>query len=509
MKIKSLILFLVFAACNSVSHAKYFFDYKCQIVGISSNNPDITVGFKDKFFDNNIDFSSYMVVESKNRLDAYATLKKLQNANAGKMVLDYLLCYNGKSISDSLISERAYINRSLYDEEVASMDMKAANKESLKELLRENHIDVLKNNYIYLESRYISKVYWAVYHVDIDEEVYQNVLATTTNMQNYNRIKVNISLVAQGKSKDSDNMRNRLLRDISKKVAPFAIRGQVTREGGLGAYVGYKSGVWRDDRMYIYRQKGEGDEARSVKVATVRVTKADADDCKLYTIAGGFANSKKGDVAVLREDTRNNLSFYGMLDPEAYTFNFMYDHASHHTSAGTASHFLFQLGGGAFKNFDKYNYAIPLNVYDFNTYVFKAPVIAQIGIGYGYSWTLLHRLNIMPYVLLQSENLFMARMSTDSDVKVLKKDSKGNYSETTPGPLWGTSVKTPVGVKVSLNLAYPVQIFAGAEYNFYNFGIKNSKDDATSYETINKHYLEPSGYKRTGLNLYAGLRFCL
>ena len=275
-------------------------------------------------------------------------------------------------------------------------DIKAANRESLERLLKENYIDILKNNYIYLQSTNEkgTKIYWAIYHVDIDDETWKNVLSSVNDKYAYYMIRVNVSLIGSGKSKGKNSrLRNRLLRDISKKITPFAIHGQVTREGGFGAYVGESSGIRHNDRMFIYRQKGEGENARSVKVATARVTNTNLEECKLYTIAGGFANSKKGDIAVLREDTRNNLSIYGLLEKDAYTANFMYDHAANYTSIGTATHFLLHLGAGVFKNYNDYKYAVPLKEYNGNTYVFHAPVIVQLGVGFGYSWTALHRFN--------------------------------------------------------------------------------------------------------------------
>lgn len=69
------------------------------------------------------------------------------------------------------------------------------------------------------------------------------------------------------------------------------------------------------------------------------------------------------------------------------------------------------------------------------------------------------------------------------------------------------SIRFPVGARLNLNIVYPVQLVVGAEYIF---NIKIPVNDSSStkvYSDPEKFFFKPTGYKRNGLNIYAGLRF--
>lgn len=69
------------------------------------------------------------------------------------------------------------------------------------------------------------------------------------------------------------------------------------------------------------------------------------------------------------------------------------------------------------------------------------------------------------------------------------------------------SIRFPVGARQNLNIVYPVQLVVGAEYIF---NIKIPVNDSSStkvYSDPEKFFFKPTGYKRNGLNIYAGLRF--
>lgn len=63
----------------------------------------------------------------------------------------------------------------------------------------------------------------------------------------------------------------------------------------------------------------------------------------------------------------------------------------------------------------------------------------------------------------------------------------------------------PAGVKVNVNLWYPLQLTAGAEY-VINICKLKTKD--VNYEDVENYIYEPLGAKRDGFNIYAGLRIC-
>lgn len=494
MKYRQFLLLLLLCLLPNVVKAGYFFDSKSQIIGITGDYAALVEGgFANKFFDNKVDLNNCIVLDKKGRIDAKATLRMLNTVGAGKKVLNYLFQYNGKSLSEHLLKERAYENRQLYDEELASQNIIGS------DALRENYGDVLKNNYIYFQHNYSStKISWAVYHVEIDQDTWGDVFACWTDMDKYKQIEVKVTLVASGKSHTSmvGLERNRQLRDLAKKVPQFAIRGQVHRNP-FGAYVGIKNGIARDDRMYIYRQFGEGEDVHSRKVSTVRVVSTDKEDCELYSIAGGVASMKKGDVAVLREDSKTNFSFYGQLEKNSQSLNLMIDKSFGYTRTGFANHILLQLGYGQFKNQGDYYYAIYRDMFK-QTLLYEAPQILQAGLGYGLGWTVLNRMEIMPYFLVQYEGLLMNHAKTSKDKPVL--NSSDNEK---PRELFGNSVRVPLGIKANINIAYPFQLFVGAEYNPIAISIS---DD---YDVVKKSFLNTTGFKRNGLSYYAGFRICL
>ena len=69
------------------------------------------------------------------------------------------------------------------------------------------------------------------------------------------------------------------------------------------------------------------------------------------------------------------------------------------------------------------------------------------------------------------------------------------------------SVRFPLGAKLNLNIMYPLQLVVGAEYIF-NIKIPVAKDtERRVHNDPQKFFFDPTGYKRDGLNIYAGLRF--
>lgn len=60
---------------------------------------------------------------------------------------------------------------------------------------------------------------------------------------------------------------------------------------------------------------------------------------------------------------------------------------------------------------------------------------------------------------------------------------------------------------MNINIMYPIQLVVGAEYIF-NIKIPVAKNtERRIHNNPEKFFFEPTGYKRDGLNLYAGLRF--
>ena len=64
----------------------------------------------------------------------------------------------------------------------------------------------------------------------------------------------------------------------------------------------------------------------------------------------------------------------------------------------------------------------------------------------------------------------------------------------------------PIGAKFNVNIVYPLQLTLGAEY-ILNFNLNKIKDNDNTKSNAERFFFDPTGYKRNGLNIYAGLRF--
>ena len=69
--------------------------------------------------------------------------------------------------------------------------------------------------------------------------------------------------------------------------------------------------------------------------------------------------------------------------------------------------------------------------------------------------------------------------------------------------LLGLKLQVPVGVKLSMNLLYPLQLTAGAEY------VLNIMDLSEDQPYVDHSFLDVTGYNRSGLYFSVGLRLCL
>lgn len=124
-------------------------------------------------------------------------------------------------------------------------------------------------------------------------------------------------------------------------------------------------------------------------------------------------------------------------------------------------------------------------------FIYSPPPSCGIALRHG-KLPFLHTANTTREGMLFSE--------TESSSSQAYRSSEG--SEAT-----SNSIRFPVGARLNLNIVYPVQLVVGAEYIF---NIKIPVNDSSStkvYSDPEKFFFKPTGYKRNGLNIYAGLRF--
>ena len=286
-----------------------------------------------------------------------------------------------------------------------------------------------------------------------------------------------MSFVKQGKYKKEN-----LGRKLGVKVPAFAIRGQVISRAPFMAEVGNRLGVKNRNRMVVYRQKmNKNGDMVSSKVCTARACNVSKDSTYLYTIAGGNASYKKGDIAVKKADLNTGHSFMVSMMTKSYGINYLFDKTMSFNRYGVSTHFLFGLGASILEDHTK-------KLYWVDNCVRKSPYIYDGRLGFGVGFTAMHSIQIMPYVAGQFE-------------AVLLEKKYGNEAKSK----MSSSINTPAGIKVNVNLMYPLQLTAGAEYVFNTY--KNKKA-AVSYEDVEQYIYKPLGAKRDGINVYAGFRIC-
>ncbi len=484
MKLKTIICAVValFMYTSTWAQDKVFYDSKADLVGVSGDvNYLVAHGYSPLILDNSInidvDLKNFHKDNNEKNLFREKDLEDYLNGKkVGKQILDYLFQRDqfGK-LSEELLKSRAWENVQRRDVERANAGVIDA-----ETVLREDYLPILMNNYIFLRSNngtYTEKGQWIVFHVDIDKNTLEDVFAAWEDPQKYETIDVKVSFVKQGKYKGGN-----IGRKLGTKVPAFAIRGQVISRAPFMAEAGTKIGVRNRDRMVVYRQKmNKKGEMVSSKVCTTRACGVMEDSTYLYTIAGGNASYKKGDIAVKKTDLNIGHSFYVSMMTKSYGINYLFDKTMSFSRKGVSSHFLLGIGAAILKDHNK-------NCYFVNGNVWKSPYLFNARMGLGVGFTALHCIQIMPYATVQFESVFL--------------DNK--YGEGAKSRMTGV-FNIPAGVKVNVNLWYPLQLTAGAEY-VINICKLKTKD--VNYEDVENYIYEPLGAKRDGFNIYAGLRIC-
>lgn len=573
---KKVCLALLFAAacCSFSANAekkRTFYNEKNDIVGISGDVAKLLGGteYMHHFFSNNVIFSTDSIkvaeirktkIDGKNcYVDVEKMIAELNGLKAGNAVLKYILNDNGK-VSFERLQNRTLINSNQKEIEVANENQFVDPKVEL----RQNVGPQFAKNYIFFQQPSAfkgGKNVWVLFRANMDEATYDQVYNLLPEegdlpISKLDELDIPVEYVASGLSKqDNEELSGYTMRDLGLMVSDFAIRGDISRKNFEGndskklyANVGTLEGVEHLDRMYIFRpavnRKGE---LYSHLVGAARVVKESDDKVRLYTYAGGFANSKKGDVAVLQHDKRMSTSFALGYQNKSVNFNFQFEYLLGMTPAGMGHEFFVRIGTGWFlpsesKLMEGANYVdgylteacVPVDmeqlagirgvgginlVYDqYDNYYtryfdsFKKPIPIRIGVGYGPTWNFAHLIELMPYVGVEMEMLlgFNRGVFTETNNKV-----KTDYAT--------ASFRVPLGARVAFNLNKKgnSQLFLGAEYFLLNYGLElykgmeDKQGDGTDkgsmailpYSWWHDGVATHNGLSRKGLHAYAGFRF--
>lgn len=141
MKIQKYIYAVILACLMAIplsAREKTFYDSKSNIVCITGDYELLAYGNKYRKVEVTLprEFSTYT---------AKQLTEALNNGDYGKMILDYLFCYNGTSLSEDRLKELAMQNVLKSDDERASIGVI-----SKEDILKEDYLPILENNYIFI-----------------------------------------------------------------------------------------------------------------------------------------------------------------------------------------------------------------------------------------------------------------------------------------------------------------------------------------------------------------------
>lgn len=449
-----------------------------------------------------------------------AVARRLTEAGLGKQTLDMLLERDTAGLHIDRLYDEALGNTTIEEIDEASLDVSAETKDVLK---REIARQLLKNNFIVLTSsnQKGTKWWWHVFHVDIDDRIIDQAFNTWNDPARYDLIEVPVTY--RGSGEIEGGMRQALsggvkapsaaaampllaagiaagkalrpyflIQDIAKEVPEFAVRGPVVTRRPFVARTGAKQGVRPGDLLYVYRAFLDKDSTIcSKKICSVRATEVGPDSVRLYTVSGRMASNKLGDIAVYRGRHRWAFSamWQGSFGSDArHGARLLWERRFRGFSPKGRSHyFLVGLDVNAFKS-------DPRGVwFDYDDRAVQPKLMSGgINLGYGIGWHFLGRLELMPYALVGAQLAGLTK--SNMQYWDFKEEDWANF----PGGMAGL---TPfftghAGLRLNVNLWYPVQLTVGADYNC-NIPLDKKKEVSYKNHELNR------------LNFYAGLRFNL
>ena len=479
MNMNKRIIFIAFLAIMpnlQMLAQKLIFDGKYVTVGVLTNT---------WMFSNN---PNIRMIGENSQLNGTETEASLNAQNIGKKVLDLLFERDNSGLHMEKLYQNALNNVILEDKEIAAIDYTA---EEIDVLKKDVSRQLLKNNFVVLIETIKKgekdkvKRYWKVYKVMIDDNIIEQAFLNWQSPRTYDQINVPVKFIAKGKVPSNIN---NLTFKIAKKVPEFAIRGSLKSRHPFLANVTSKQGVKRGDRFFLYRFKEKKNgEQYSKKVCTARVTEVTNEETRLHSISGKFASRKNGDIAVLRDRAKSSVTLLGQYsggNDSRIGGRLSYDYLLKFAKPGIAQYLLFSVEHNQFKKepegvwWSSEKGSKPVNVRGTVT-------TSSICLGYGIGFNILGRVELYPYLLGGYQNI---------NPSGLEGSSIWNYESQSWKKAEGMAGAFVAygGIKVNMNVWYPLQFTIGADYN-YTFAAGPMKI------ILDQH-------KINRVNLYAGFR---
>lgn len=497
-----LITLTAYSSVQAANKKKPFYDSKSQIIGISGDYDTLCLrGFEKKLFYNAVPIVIDLPTPEKKKKgfsdeQIEEITKQLQNQNIAQKILDFLFLDKDGKPSADLLNKRAVENAQFVDYENA--DVASISTESI---IQDDWKPLLQNNYIYLEKQVEDFSDFIIYKVDFDKDFIERPYNYMTDINAYNNVTAYVTYLYSGAEKTENH--EKFQRKLSENCPPFAIRGQLIGRNPARARIGSGSGLNIGDMVTIYRQGMDATgNMFSRRVSRARVNAIDENESQMFFIGGTKGSYKDGDMVVLTPDKKMGVGIYANYSlGKFYGVSATWDWILNVTRAGFSGRMLVQAKADFASYSKEYKDAFNIELKEAGGPSVNPPLFLNLGVGYGLTWTLLGRFEIMPYAMAQFEY-----------ARFFKKDkNQGDYD------LDAYGIRIPAGVRFDINIAYPVKFSFGAEYGYVvpissNKNASYSADSKTltvGYKSFVKDMLKvyDKGKKRDAVNFYAGIRW--
>lgn len=469
----------------------FFLDEKSQVIGIATIGDYVVGDLYEKFVARSIDRRLNMTLAPRDTVfpSEYEMTSYLKGINAGRIVIDDLLLFDGKGFDETELRRRTELNNIRSDHERASLDILGA-----ENVLRDDVNPIMTNNYLFVRLQYTKPyvndkgeskertVYRDyIYKVLVDHNILESIYEAWDNPEEYKKINIPLQYIETPKSEDSTL--GSIISALEKDNTDFKNYGQLIRRSSFD--LGDRAGVKRGDNVTIYRQmEDRNGNLYSKRIARGKVNGFDNNGkyAHFFRVSGNAGSWKNGDLATVSHSS--NFNFGGQLElgDKTWYAGIVGDYAFGFTKSGIYSHMLFNLGYCQTLN--------PGRRFDYGYDTYKSPYFFNFGLGYGIGKTLLGFFDIMPYVKAQYDLAEMRDANAGADEK-----------EEDVEKLKGHFVRVPIGVRLNINIVYPCRLMLEAGYAFH-FGLNEIAESG-----MIKEALQSIGAKRDGYFVSVGLIF--
>ena len=468
----SVVAFGAFSQTPAKVTTKEAFDYQrssltvIPLIGHGADRDAInwadTTNFDGKFDMNTIKIRP---VSGPNEVSAIKT--QLQEQQVAKLILNYWLQYDGKKFGSEIIEKRARYNATDADYLKDQASKVQTLSYSGRNLMKNTFIMVAgptsvekktdKKGKIFYNVKSSAHVYQVVLNDSILEEIWSNWLddeSTPEMIQKYELLALEIDPVASVASSETDSdlskavasSCNELLEKLENKIDKWQVVTSVYRRHPLGAKIGKKEGLKNSDRYAAYKIiEDENGELTYKRIAYVRATdisdnardaEGNTDLSTFYQISG--RGIKEGMYLKQKKDAKFSVSVsgnFGGYSPLSVEFDRLL--STKHT-LGLMQYAGISIGGDFGKTFGENAFYVPIAInYGFGIHPVRVlELLPSVGIGADYYG--------------RPDDLSTGSSDGDSESKFFKQ----------------IAYFARGGMKIGLQVCYPVQIFIRADYAY-------------------------------------------